>query len=222
MRAAPGRRAAGGGRKESQRRSQRRGAGRAAEKGWEGAGGRHECLRPGASVFPSVKWAWAFGRTRRSARPPTLACSARGKRGRPGRRGARPKGREARAQTRLAWLRTRRRPASGVRRAQLGTVPALAASEIPPGAVTAPVPEEVGGHDDSGRPQSARRGWDEVEFHTHVTRSRIPRHSPRHTALRLKCPRISLALASALAPQENRAALSVSSAAAKNTSAGAR
>lgn len=43
-------------------------------------------------------------------------------------------------------------PVPGVRRAQLGTVPALAASEVPPGALTAPVPlEEVGGHDASGR-----------------------------------------------------------------------
>lgn len=45
-------------------------------------------------------------------------------------------------------------PVPGVRRAQLGTVPALAASEVPSGALTAPVPlEEVGarGHDASGR-----------------------------------------------------------------------
>lgn len=70
-----------------------------------GGGGRRQCLRPGASVFPSVKWAWAFGRTRRPARPPTLACSERGSVAGQGAEGPDPGGgrtrwgrREARAQ----------------------------------------------------------------------------------------------------------------------------
>lgn len=61
-RAAPGRRAAGTGGRRA--RGNRRGEGRAGPQSparWGRGVGRRECLPPGASVFPSVKWAWAFG-----------------------------------------------------------------------------------------------------------------------------------------------------------------
>ena len=75
-------------------RGNRRGEGRAGPQSW----GRRECLPPGASVFPSVKWAWAFGRVLRSSRPQTRVWS-RAEDGPPERgRGARPKGREPRPQ----------------------------------------------------------------------------------------------------------------------------